>query len=208
MTLGEVKQRVIALFDETSGDYLNTDDLVGFINDARNYYLNLINKLEKEYFCETYSFTSVAGQEGYDLPSQFLSLLQLEKTENGVKSRLKPTSLIERLEHENDLEVATRYFIAGGQVRIIKVPDNNNIQFTMWYAAKLSPLVDDADETKLPFGWDEVLVLRALMKCLQKDRQSTIEIARNLEEVERGLIMSFRRQKDKRQIVEDEEEVN
>lgn len=68
--------------------------------------------------------------------------------------------------------ICVEYRVLGSNLMLIPAP-TGSLTFQLWYAPKLSPLVEDSDTFDQISGWGEYVVCDAVIKALAKQEQDT-----------------------------------
>lgn len=125
------------------------------------------------------SFTTVASQPSYNLPSDFLNVMAVGDTTNGVKLEQKDDQwfLSNRGQFYDSAGVAYEgkplYYIPyRGYITLLPVPDASSYAIRVSYKNAYVPLATGTDEPLIPSVWTEGILKLARAKFYD-DRQDS-----------------------------------
>jgi hypothetical protein len=181
ITLAQLRERSRERADMEESQFVDDTEL--------NYYINssiaelhdiLVQSYGEDYYVEETTFTTVGGQESYELSTifpnnDFYKLRALDAKLNGDDYfTLKPFNFNERNRFQHfgvwDYIGITnvRYRLVGNKLRLSPAPDSN-IEVRVWYIPKSTELVDDTDTFDDINYYAEYVIVDAAIKMLNKE---------------------------------------
>lgn len=141
----------------------------------------LAEKFDEDYLETSATFTTVAGTEAYNLPSDFYKLLGVDLTLGSQVISLQPYRRAERSLYKAAVGGPTlpRYKLTGSQLRLLPAPDSAYAG-RYWYIPTKTLLVNGSDEINFPNGWERYVVLRAAITALKKEESETASLENEL----------------------------
>lgn len=169
-SLKKLEDRVMVLYPDREGRYIQRNDIKDWINER---YLTIqtdVNQLNKGYFSKSTndspsSFT--ASTYSYALPSDFVSLIKLEVSYDGTTYH-RAYPMDERYDNPDMVFSKDQpiYDFLDSNLIFKPTPDSSNGKYKIWYYYwdELEQLTDEINAAVRPFK--DVLVLHALaMAC-------------------------------------------
>jgi hypothetical protein len=160
-----------------------------FVSDSElNNYINLsiaelydmiCNKVDEDYNITSYTFTTSADVDAYNLPSDFYKLRGVDLMLDTLRSTpLKRFEFAER----NSLDpifvgpVDLKYRLRGNQISFTpaELMGGNNIR--VWYIPLPTRLSSDSDTLNGYNGWEELVIVKSAIKALVKEEQDTSQL--------------------------------
>lgn len=135
----------------------------------------LVDALGEEYTSSSSTFSTVAGQSDYNLPTDFFKLYALDVTVGGTTFTALPYNRAERNLYQSAQQTGwyvPRYMLTGSLVRFLPTP-NVVADCKLYFAPDAKMLVDSHDEVSYPNGWERFIVLDAAIQALNKEESST-----------------------------------
>jgi hypothetical protein len=159
VTLASLRQQSQQRADMENSTFLGTSEWNANINASAAELYDLLTTVYEDYFQDSITFTTVAGQDKYTLPSTFFKLLALDQ-QNGASmpTTCKPFEFAERNRF-------AKYNTVGQTFEVFFVP-----------ACPL--LVLDTDTFDGVNGWDEYIVIDAAIKAKTKEETSIAELSK------------------------------
>jgi len=193
----QVRQR--ADMQSTAAQLFITDSEINtYINQSyTELYDLLISSGGQEYYLNQAVIPTGGNIDTYDLPNDFYRLLGVDANINGNQAvTLRPFNFNERNLYRSvyaggwGVGYNLRYRIHGGlRIQFIPAP-LNNINITLWYIPAC-PVLGETDTADGVDGFEELLVIDAAIKCLQKEESDvSVLMARKAEMVARIAAMS------------------
>lgn len=201
-TLGSVRTQVRQRADmqSTAAQQFITDSEINlYINQSyTELYDLLISSGGQEYYLSSIALTPNTTTGIATLPSDFYRLLGVDAILSANQAiTLQPFLFNERNLYKSvyaggwGIDYNMRYRVYGGlNIEFIPVP-LSTITFTLWYIPCAVTLVADNDTADGVDGFEELLVIDAAIKCLQKEESDvSVLMARKAEMVARIGAMS------------------
>lgn len=204
-TLSSVRDQTRARADmqsTSSQSFIPDAELNKYINQSlTELYDMLVSSGGQEYYESSSTFTTALNTDTYSLPSDFYRLLGVDVLINGTVPgqavTLQPYMFNERNSYNNlyggiyGTYYCMKYRISGGlNIRFIPVPFPN-LTVKIWYIPVCATLVADGDTFDGVDGFEELVVVDAAIKCLQKEESDvSVLMARKAELVARISAMS------------------
>jgi hypothetical protein len=153
LTLLQLRTRIRNRCDMASSQFITDSELNDYINDSLyELYDLLIEKYGNRYYVATPSTIATDGTNYlYSLPSDFYKLIGVDlKTNSNTNPYVNLRSF--DFAHRNSF----------------RTPDSGKT-VQLWYAPRLTELVNDTDVADGVDGWLEYVVVDCGLKCLQKE---------------------------------------
>jgi hypothetical protein len=177
VTLAELKARTRARADMPDPIGLVSDtELLGYINSAYCSLYQLIVAAYTDDYTKSATLTVAAGSDSVSLPTDFFQLRGVD----WQTQTLRPFNFHNR----NDFQFtsAKTYQLVGSKL-YIRPTTNAAGTYTVWYIPAVTQLVLDADTVTVPNRWDEYIVLKAAINCLNKEETNTTVHSQELAEL-------------------------
>lgn len=163
-TLLQIRNRIRQRADMEHTDFVTDAELDQLINTeyAELYGLLVRHSLQRS---ETVQTITADGSENYDLEASFYSLVGVFRTEGDVRVRLSRHS--ERFRAGSVNGPATSYRLINFTLELYPRPTSGTYEVV--YIPVPAELTNDADTLDGVLGWEEMVVISAAIKCLQKE---------------------------------------
>lgn len=172
----DIRARVRAKADQEGSTFVSDAVLNGWINDAiAELHGLLLQAFGEDYFEKDYTFNTVVNQEEYDLTTDFARLTGFSMKVDGSKwtpIRRYEKSERERLENLGSQSTGFRYRIRGAKLSILPKP-SAVIACRMPYLPTAVVLATDVDVLTGYKGWEEFVVVRAAIECIDKEESDS-----------------------------------
>lgn len=156
----------------------------------------LVDAMGEEYASSSQSFTTVAAQSDYSLPTGFYKLYGVDLNISGYIRTLLPYQRAERNAYRNIPPgtsirsrwgpSAPRYSLVGNAVRLYPAPDGG-LTGTFFYAPEATTLVNPGDTVSFPNGWERYVVLYATARALVKEESSVSAVMQMLAVIDKEI---------------------
>lgn len=188
MTFSELKYLVYYMVDDQqgistgSGGYFTTTQVGVFLNNALREVQKQLLQAGEMYYLKTVETTTVADQQDYVLPSDFLKLHRLEYVTDGSTATTEVTKMLQRLTlNQSDmfsLKVGTpaAYTIKKNRLSLYPIPDTANKVMRLFYSYRVAAMVNTTDEPDCPSEFEEYLAILAAESCFIKDDRSSPQL--------------------------------
>ena len=172
MTLGEIKTYVAGLVDDPQMTYFGTTLLTTFANHAQGEVQKLLIQAGQNYYITGHTFASVAYQQGYSLPANFLKLNRLEYiTGTAPNDSVYPIGSITMNQQDNFQRYANypaAFYFSQYQVQLVPIPDSVQ-SFRMQYTYRVADMTSDSDTPNIPIQYQTYLAYLMAIQCFIKD---------------------------------------
>lgn len=180
-TFAEIKLRARQRADMVNSTFVTDGELGNFVNaSACELYDILIDSRGENYYVLSSSFSAVAGQKDYPLPTDFLKLLAVDLVsgENQIINvrafQWQERNLSTTLAYSGD-DANIRYQLRGSNITLTPTP-NGGAEFRLWYVPRCPALVADGDSFDGINGWEEYIVIDAAIKMRIKEESPVQEL--------------------------------
>ncbi len=187
VALSALRTRVQQRADQVDSNYIGTAELNNYINEALNW-VHYEMTCSGIYPQESSTDITATGADSYTLP-EMVSVLSVERVSG---SSYTPLRRIEKPEvaalRSISSGVAIMYDVSWGlraapSLRLYPKPPGG--VYTVRYVPPVTPLSLDADVIYAGFGWDELIVVSAAIKCIHRENGDTRHLER-----ERDLLLA------------------
>lgn len=185
ITLLELRNKTKERADQENSSFVSDSELNGYINSsAAELWDLLLEAYGSNYGVTTpYQFTTVSGQNMYDLPENFYDLIGVDvKFDDNKWQTVDKFNFNERNRYQ-DLGTWTvlglpsiRYRIVGNKIMFSPTPDAST-QVQIWYRPVSTILVNDSDELDDLNQYSEYIITDAAIKCMQKEESDVSILA-------------------------------
>lgn len=185
ITLLELRNKTRERADQENSSFVSDSELNGYINSsAAELWDLLLEAYGSNYGVTTpYQFTTVSGQNMYDLPENFYDLIGVDvKFDDNKWQTVDKFNFNERNRYQ-DLGTWTvlglpsiRYRIVGNKIMFSPTPDAST-QIQIWYRPVSTILVNDSDELDDLNQYSEYIITDAAIKCMQKEESDVSILA-------------------------------
>ncbi len=185
LTLAELRTQVRNRADMARSQFISDSEFNTSINASiRELYDLLSQKFGEDYFATSTTISTVAGTDTYALPTGFYRLLGVDqRVANGEWVTLKPFMFSERNRFNTTVLRGVygadfmRYRIQGNSLILRPVPQQITT-LQIWYQPQFTSLVLDGDTFDGYNGWEEFVIVDAVMKAKQKEESDvSVEMA-------------------------------
>lgn len=193
-TLSELRTRVRQRTDNENSNFVTDDELTQLINTEYKELYGLLVRYSLQR-TESTSTISADGSSSYALPSNFYSLIGVFRTEGQAQVRLSRFG--ERFRPGTVTGTACQYRLQGANIVLYPTPSSGT--YTVLYIPVPSDLSADADTVDGVLGWEELVVINAAIKVLQKEEADTSVLKQDRQE----LLMRIKMEADAVEFTED-----
>jgi hypothetical protein len=186
-TLAQLRLDAKRRADMENGTFISDAEWDRLINQSITEYYDIVTqKFSDDYYYAKLNIQFVAGQDEYDLPTDFYKLLGVDLLISGDPTAATAQwATVKRYEHSdrnyfNNLVVRNalgvqpvRYRLQGNKIVIKPVPTTSGQYFRILYNPAFVDLVADDDEFDFVSGWEELPVIDAAIKALTKEESPT-----------------------------------
>lgn len=195
VTLTTLRTRVRERADMVGSSFVGdtATGLDAWINEAvQKLHGMLVDALGEEYISSSSSFTTVAAQSDYALPTGFFKLYGVDLTMGGDVYALEPYMRPERNVYRNTQTAGwylPRYSLVGSNLRLYPAPAAG-LTGAVLYAPEATALSNGSDSVNFPNGWERFVVLDAAIQALLKEESSVTALVNERESVVREIQQS------------------
>ncbi len=172
-TLLQMRTRIRQRADMEHTEFVTDDELDQLINTEYKelYGLLVRHSLQRT---ETVGTITADGSTDYDLPADFYSLISVFRVEGNARVRLPRHG--ERFRPGPVSGPATSYRVVNFTLELYPQPASGTYEYL--YIPVPTDLEVDADTLDGVLGWEELVVLGAAIKCLDKEEATTDHLER------------------------------
>jgi len=193
VTLLQLKERSRQRADMTTSDFIEDDELRGYINASiAELYDLMVSAYGSDYFLSNSTFTTVSGTLDYALPADFYKLMGVDVNINGNDwFSVRPFNFNERNRNQDVswgllTGPTIRYRVMGNNLKFSPAPDSNYTT-RVWYIPKATLLVADVDVFDDLNQWSEYVVCDAAIKMMQKEESDVSVLMAQKAELKRRI---------------------
>lgn len=174
MTLGQIRSLVLAWTDDPNGTYFTQPVLDLRINLALKEMQKRLLSANKEYYLSCVKTDTVANQQVYALPSDFMRIIRLEWYLSGQVSSTQGNQIMPITPNQRDLvnsvqaQTPQYYSMAKNTIWLWPVP-TTVIEVHLEYSYLVSSMVNAGDEPDAPEQFHEYIAVIAARDCLIQD---------------------------------------
>lgn len=196
-TMDQVKQKILLDCDLIGQNFITTEEMAGYINQAVDQAEREVHALYKDYFLKREGINMTAGQELFDLPDDIYA----DKVRRLVFSNDADIFEIPRVKQWNkfiEYHVNKRYptnrlyeYIlvnpAPGKVQILLTPPSQDVGcfLNIWYLRQANRVVNQNDLVDIPEAYNFIFAFVKNKIFTKEGDTSKMEIAMQDEERER-----------------------
>lgn len=192
--LSDLRARVREAADmPTTGFVTDTaNSLDAWINEGvQQLHGKMVDAMGEEYASKSSTFTTVADQSDYTLPTDFFKLygVDLSASSGGPTRTLTPFNRSERGAYNDSLlalQPIPRYQLVQDTLRLYPKPGAGQTG-TIYYAPEATLLVLPGDTVKIPNGWEAWVVCYAAIRALAKEESSIGDLRVIMKDIERQI---------------------
>jgi hypothetical protein len=187
-TYSEIKEKIQKDLDLEDEDFIQEEELLGYVNEGIDACESLIHTLYEDYFLTSASLTLVNGTASYALPSDiFANKIRAVDYING--STIAPVRRIKEQSRYQDIALSNanpggagnyRYLLtnptAGPRIQFVPAAQESGAYITLWYIRNAARLVDDTDECDIP-EFTSFVIQFAKVRCLEKEGNPMVQKA-------------------------------
>ena len=175
-TLLQLRTRARQRADMENSKFVSDSELNDYINSSiAELHDILIQSYGEDYYINETTFSTIVGQESYDLPTDFYKMRGVDARLTGTRwLTLQPYNFNERNRFEDfgvwDLNgtATIRYRILGNKVRFTPNPDRV-VEVRLFYVPMAQELVNDTDQLTDFNQYSEYVITDAAIKMLVKE---------------------------------------
>jgi len=186
LPLGNLRLMCQQRADMVNSQFVSLPEWNSFINQAYYELYDLLIKTYEYYAVQApYTFTADGVNQQFDLPNDFYKLLGVDLSlGTGATAwiSLKQFNFIDRNSYVYPQLQTTalgvfnpRYEIIGNTIFLIPIPPGGQ-QFRLWYAPRLTQLLQDTDIMDGVSGWTQYVIARAAKYALDKEESDTTKL--------------------------------
>lgn len=188
VTLATLRSRARERADMVGSSFVSDSGFNDWINEAnQKLYSLIVDAFGEDYFRSTQSFTTVASQSDYPLPSDFYKLVGVDLSYHGIWRSLTRYERAERNTfRELKPEALPRYAIVGSNLRLYPAP-TAGLSGSILYIPEAPLLTADGNSVSYPNGWERYIVIDAAIQALIKEETNVNALLSEREKIEREI---------------------
>ena len=188
MTLAQLRTICLDWLDDPSGTYFTQSVLNTRLNLALQELQKRLISANKEWFLDCVKTNTVANQQAYALPTDFLEIIRLEWYEVGTSGTTMPNKIEAMTPNQRDLMGSALgdpayYSMAKTNIMLWPIP-NRIVEVHLEYVPLITQLVNDSDTPDIQSNFHEYVAILATRDCLLKDGRPLAPIQSKLEQYE------------------------
>jgi hypothetical protein len=189
-TLLELRTRSRQRADMVNSRFISDSELNYLINaSVAELYDLLIANRDENYYIDSDTFTTSAGDSEYDLPADFYKLMGVDLVNGSSDSvTLKAFKWQERNRSITGVE-ELRYQIRNNTLKFIPTPSSGK-SIKVWYVPRPTALSLDADTFDGINGFEEYVIIDAAIKMRVKEESPVQELMLEKQMMEKRILKS------------------
>ena len=176
ITLAELRTEARRRADMEDSEFVTDAELTSYINASiAELHDLLVQSYGSDYFLSETTFSTISGQDSYDLPTDFYKVRGVDvDLNNGDFVTLKKFNFNERNIFNNVASWSlsnipyVRYRVMGNKIRFTPLPESNRT-VKIWYIPLATKLIDDTDTLDDFNQYSEYVIVDVAIKMLQKE---------------------------------------
>lgn len=188
MTFLQMQQLASDYLDDPSNGYFGLTLLKQRLNLAAQELQKRLLLSAKQFYVQCVSTSTVAQQQAYALPSDFMELVRLDYITSGTGANANYQKIIPMTPNQRDLisDIQGRpayYWLQNNNIMLSPIPD---AVYTLHleYAYMIADMVNDSDVLDAPAQFHEYPVLLTVRDCMVKDMRPLGNVETKLKELE------------------------
>lgn len=177
--------------DMEATNFVSDEELTKRINESASELYDLLVRSNEDYYTILEEFDVPSGSNTFDLTtleSPFYKLRGVDWSPDGGTTwmRVRPYQFLERDRYLTP-RISSRF--APVRYRIVKkslifLPEDSAPgHYRVWFVPEFTPLELDLDTFDGVNGWDEFIIIKSALKCLNKEESDTTALERELSAV-------------------------
>jgi hypothetical protein len=184
VTLSYLKDEVRARADQQNSLFIKDAELTDFINGSASALHDLLVQAAEDYFVKSQTIPIVAGQDEYNLPSDWYKTLGVDYYVNNKPVPMSRFNFRDRhLYNYLDARPEIVRYGVWGQKLVFKPQAPQIASVVLWYVPTFTKLVTDSDVLDGVNGWEEFIILDAAIKCMVKEESDPSALIAQLQMV-------------------------
>lgn len=209
-TLLELKTRARERADMENSTFISDSELSSFINSSYAELHDLVVSSFEDYHTKEVSLTVASGASEITLPSDFYKFRGLDREFNtGEYYAVKQFNFRERNVRNRSLITSTygtvdvQYRLVGSTIQL--TPETHaSGTYRLWYIPTFTRLTSDTDTLDGVNGWEELVVIGAAIKMLDKEESDVSVLMKEKGDIEDRIIaMAKDRDMDQAEVITD-----
>lgn len=189
MTLLQMRSLTLDWLDDPNAAYFQTSIVNLRLNLGMWELQKRLISANKEQFLSCVKTSTVANQQAYSLPTDFLQLVRLEWYETGTSLTSKPNPIMPMTPNQRDMITSVTgdpqyWTFAKNNIIIWPIP-TRIVEVHLEYNYQTAFMTADSDIPDMPTLYHEYIPVLATRDCLIKDGRSIAPIQAKLDEYER-----------------------
>lgn len=173
ITLLQLRTWCLDILDDPSGTYFTPSNVNMKLNLAQKELQKRLISANKEYYTNCVKTNTIAAQQVYSLPTDFLQVIRLEWYEVGTSATTLSSKIQAMTPNQRDLVgIVTGdpmcYSFAKNNILLWPIP-SRIVEMHLEYSYILTDMTSDSDEPDAPDEFHEYIAVLATRDCLIKD---------------------------------------
>lgn len=189
MTVQQIKDYVASLCDDLSFAYFTDTELTRYVNQELGETAKVLNQSGNNWYVKTNIATStVANQQGYTLPTDFVAVNRLEwvlniNTTNEAKAVLQPITLNQQSGFDLYASPQCYYLIGASTINLVPIPTSVRT-LRLFYTYRPAEITLNSETPDVPLQYHEYLAKRVAKLCFIKDGRDASLLMEDIKKVE------------------------
>jgi hypothetical protein len=192
MTYAQLRSLVFYWVDDQQGietgvgGYFTNPQVNRFLNNALFEVQKQLIQAGEMFYLKTVETTTVANQQDYVVPTDFLILNRLELVTSGSSPNENKYEIPEMTLNQQDLLWETSgqpavYVMKKNRISLFPIPDESNQTLRLYYSHRVAEMSADGDTPDVPEEYHEYIALLATKDCFIKDDRSPANLLEKIE---------------------------
>lgn len=191
MTLTQMITYCRDLLDDPNGSYFTDSNLTLRLNLAQRETQKRLISANQQWYMTCSTASTVASQNVYALPSDFIQVLRLDYITQGSGTTASVQKILEITPNQtdlvNDVQGDPKYYVLQkDSIRLVPTPQRV-VTLHLYYSYAVADMVTGSDTPDVPLMFQEYIPILAARDCYIKDGRSIQPIEQKLMEYEKLL---------------------
>jgi len=182
-TLAQLRTKVRERADMVNSTFCSDSEINGYINASYTWLYDILVKSGLGYYAESTQSITASGAATVNLPADYYATLGVDYQAGADRW----VELFELMPQERNRygvgtagDQALGYRITGTTITFYPTPASGQVYRHIYIPAPTN-LSGDSDTVDGVSGWEELIVVDAAIKCLQKEESNTVPLERDRE---------------------------
>jgi hypothetical protein len=176
MTFAQLQTMVSYLVDDLNFTYFTPAQVQFWLNNGLFEVQKRLLQTPGNWYVTPFQTTTVASQNAYLLPSNFLKLHRCEYVSSGtppneVKTTINPITIQQQDQMPSGIGTPCGHYITQNIMYLFPAPDTTNLVLRVYYSYLVAPMVNPTDVPDCPLQYHEWIGLLAAHDAFIKDQR-------------------------------------